>query len=153
MTMTAINEVTPTAAQFVCAVADMDARETHHILLGLSREQLMALAASVDMEKPLGESNIDPSAAVVSRVAVAVANHLNVMPHDLYGPSREREIVEARQVTCWIASALKISSSAIGRALNRDHSTVLHSVEKVTSTPQLLTKARRIHDQLDREAA
>jgi chromosomal replication initiator protein len=48
----------------------------------------------------------------------------------LLGPSRERWVVEARQGLMWVLrNRLGLSFPEIGRAMKRDHSTVVHGVK------------------------
>ena len=50
---------------------------------------------------------------------------------DVYGPSRTPSIVVARwEVWSWLQTSKKKSSSEIGRAFGRCHTTVLHGVKK-----------------------
>jgi len=66
-------------------------------------------------------------------VQTAVARKFNVSVDDLTGQKRNKEIVMPRQVAMYLARQLTDASlPCIGRAFGgRDHSTVLHSIEKV----------------------
>lgn len=66
-----------------------------------------------------------------------------LLPEDLSGRSRRRQFVEARQQAMWLARwVLGLSYPAIGRALGRDHSTVMYGVRQA--------EARRREDVLVR---
>lgn len=158
--MSVITEALPHAARLVCAVAARDEPESHALLRELTREELMAvavvLAASVDPDRPLGTAPLTPTAEAQTRVAKIVnrvAHHCGVKPSDICSTSRERSIVEARQIVCWIAASEGIGTSAIGRGINRDHGTATHSIEKVTRTRHLLEHARHIQNEMNRATA
>lgn len=144
-----IRELTPTAARLAGAVDQRNEAESHEILLSLNRQQLMALsvilAASVDLDRPLGVRTVQTPGSIVSRIAADVAERTGVTTKDIYNGNRDRDVTDARQIVCWVASAVGLKSTQIGRALNRDHSTVLHSIDRVTSTPILLSVARKVH--------
>ena len=53
---------------------------------------------------------------------------------DLKGKSRKREIVEARQLAFYILKKnTRLPFAVIGGMLNRDHTTVIHSIKVVTA--------------------
>lgn len=60
--------------------------------------------------------------------AVAEAHHVDLF--DLLGRSRERSIARARAALYVRLHGLGLSSPEIGRALDRDHSTVLAGLHK-----------------------
>lgn len=142
------DRVLPHAARLVCGVAERNPAETHAVLLSLDVEGLRALAvvlaASVDPGQPLGQLEADPAAGTVGRVVLAVSLMTGIPGTLIYGRDRTREVSAARMVVCWVASALGLSSVAIGAALRRDHSTVLSATSKVTATPELYRVAQRV---------
>jgi len=66
---------------------------------------------------------------------------------DLVGASRRRPLVTARQVSMYVFRELTdLSYPAIGREFGgRDHTTVIHAVEKIT---RLMPERREIYDQV-----
>ncbi|TSC82833.1 MAG: chromosomal replication initiator protein DnaA [Parcubacteria group bacterium Gr01-1014_20] len=61
-----------------------------------------------------------------------VASFYNVQLADLVGRSRKKEMVEPRQVTMYLLrDILRMSYPYIGEKLGRDHTTVIHSFEKI----------------------
>jgi hypothetical protein len=152
-----IERMTPTAAQLACAVSEMDTDQSQSILGALSRDELQALAvvlaAVVDVDAPFGNRPEDETKRVVRELADVVGERLGVDFGCILSKSRQQEYVAARQIVCWIALADGHRCSHIGRALGRDHATVLHSAEKVTATPHLLAIARSIHDEMKGLAA
>jgi hypothetical protein len=59
-------------------------------------------------------------------IVVAVADTFGVSPEYLTGPSRVPELVDARKVAIRLLARRGLGSTAIGRLIGRDHSTVLH---------------------------
>jgi len=66
-------------------------------------------------------------------VQTAVARKFNVGVEDITGPKRSKEIVLPRQIAMYLTRQMTDASlPCIGRAFGgRDHTTVLHSIEKV----------------------
>ena len=65
-------------------------------------------------------------------VMQAVTRYYQVTAQDLRGPGRRRDLVVPRQVAMFLMRAETGSSLVeIGQRLGRDHSTVLHGIEKV----------------------
>ena len=76
---------------------------------------------------------IDNKPLTVDEIVNTVCNQLNVSPEEVGGKSRKRNLVVARQVSMYLAQKhTKMPASRIGKLIaGRDHSTVLHSCEKV----------------------
>ena len=69
--------------------------------------------------------------ADAAAIVIAVCNEHEVHPDDLLGPSRLRPIVRARQEAMWrLWADLGLSLPQIGGLLDRDHTTVLHAIDK-----------------------
>jgi hypothetical protein len=65
---------------------------------------------------------------LVPTVTRIVARHYGVTPRDLLGDSRSEPVVTARQVAMRLVREIgEMSFPEIGRAFNRDHSTVMHA--------------------------
>jgi len=91
----------------------------------------------------LGQTNevTTPQRVVKPKEALrAVAFHFNLKVSDLSGPKRDKVIVLPRQISMYLMRTdLKIPLMEIGRFLgDRDHTTVMHGVEKIT---RLLSKS------------
>lgn len=64
----------------------------------------------------------------------AVAQITGVSPEDIIGRARKRHITRARHMAfCLIRETTDLSYPAIGRAYDRDHSTIMHAVETARS--------------------
>lgn len=85
-------------------------------------------------------------AEMVAAILASASRLSNFTEAGLSGPSRSRAMTGWRQVAF---AALRlvdppVSFSAIGRHFARDHSTVMHGVERVLSDPELARKARAV---------
>jgi len=67
-----------------------------------------------------------------NQVLKAVAEFFNIQIEDLIGRCRKREIVEPRQIAMYLLrDILNMSYPYIGEKLGRDHTTAIHSFEKI----------------------
>jgi chromosomal replication initiation ATPase DnaA len=70
-----------------------------------------------------------PRIGSVAAIVREVSDATGIAAADIYGKSRMADIVRARQMVMYIARHnTKMSMQQIGKALNRDHSTVSHGV-------------------------
>ncbi len=68
----------------------------------------------------------------ISQVLVKTASEFGFAPNRLRGPQRQRDLVLARHVAMFLCREMTRSTlTDIGRAFNRDHSTVSYSVKRV----------------------
>ncbi len=81
----------------------------------------------------LGKTQKDVGQVSPRRILKLVADFFGVTVRDIKGKSRQSKIALARHVTVYLCrNELNMSYVAIGRLLGgRDHSTIIHSVEKV----------------------
>ena len=64
----------------------------------------------------------------------AASDYFNVRSEDLKGPRRSRDIAVPRQLAMFLCREMVgVSLEMIGRAFNRDHTTVMHACQKVTA--------------------
>ncbi len=89
----------------------------------------MALAESV-LKRSV---KIDNKPLTIDDIIESVCGYFNVSVEEVNGKSRKRNLVVARQVSMYLAQKhTKMPASRIGKLIaGRDHSTVLHSCEKV----------------------
>jgi len=82
---------------------------------------------------------VDNRPLTVDEILEAVCQHLGVMPQDVYGRSRKRNYVLARQISMYFAQKYtRMPASRIGQLIGgRDHSTVLHSCTAVEQRLQV----------------
>ena len=73
-------------------------------------------------------------ALTASMICDLVSSQFNVSVKDLQSKSRKRNITVPRQIAMYLARKHTEDSLAeIGKAFNRDHSTVLHSIKVVSN--------------------
>lgn len=85
---------------------------------------------------------------ITAKVVIeATADMFGLTVDELCGKSRSRPLVTARQVAMYVLREMTdFSYPAIGRAFgNRDHTTVMHAVSKITD---LMRERRAIYDQV-----
>lgn len=90
---------------------------------------------SVEEVKSLIKNNIKPKKHLaLDEIIKIIAGFYNINPEQIYDKTRKKEIVHVRQVTMYILRELfNISYPAIGKEIGgRDHTTVIHSYEKIT---------------------
>ena len=76
-----------------------------------------------------------------------VAKHENLKPSDLTSTRRTRDIVRARQMAIYLAKKMTTRSLPdIGRAFNRDHTTVIHSIRRVK---ELVARNNEVADDVE----
>ena len=87
----------------------------------------------------LGEMPKLPKRLTPKQVVEKTARHFQIDINDLQGPKRDKEIVLPRQIAMYLMrSELHLSFPLIARALGRkDHTTAMHSVEKITGALNL----------------
>ncbi len=113
---------------------------------GLNREPLtLALAEQVLSDLLTGN---EPRPVTAKAILDATAEMFGFAIADLIGQSRRRPLVTARQVGMYVFRELTdFSYPMIGREFGgRDHTTVIHAVEKIT---QQMKERRAIFDQVN----
>jgi len=74
----------------------------------------------------------EPVKVSVQTIIDVVADHLRIPVADLLGKKRNKEIVVPRQIAMYLAREMAgMSYPDIGRAFDRDYTTVIHSYEKI----------------------
>lgn len=119
-------------------------------------DDLMALRNRIDAEikaemrtvRRLEELSADAGIATtqseVQRIMRAVADAHSVEVSDMVGPSRERNVTQARMIAAWLLRDEGLPLTQVGRLLCRDHTTVMYAVNKVGKSPALRAIATTI---------
>lgn len=131
------------AAQAIAAHVD-SARKLEGFLVRLATEsRLRNKDITIEMVQALlGKRTEQPVSAPIlvrpSEIIKTTASHYGFQSKDLKGPRRMKNLVLSRQMAMYILRFdLKLPLTEIGEMFgNRDHTTVIHSVDKMT---QLLT--------------
>ena len=139
-----------TAAQLIVDVHDGHLLAATRQLRDLTRDQLadlvLVMAAQGRPDDTMRPQPHGAQHAIDLAVNATAAMH-GCLPSEIAGQSRASHVTQARQIACWIAyDSGAATYSAIGRALNRDHTTVMYAVRKVENSHALLAMARTIRD-------
>jgi len=80
------------------------------------------------LTKPIGKEKEDVKLIMILE---AVCSTTEIIPHDILAQNRQRNISIARHLFCYVAyKHYGYCLTAIGRFLNKDHSTVINSICK-----------------------
>jgi chromosomal replication initiator protein len=88
-----------------------------------------------------------------AQILKAVAEFFNIAVEDLVSHNRRKEVVEPRQIAIYLLRDIsELSYPYIGEKLGRDHTTAIHSYEKINSeinrNPALNQKILMIKDMI-----
>lgn len=122
--------------QFIAQTANGSVRDLQGVVNSLMAYSIV-YNRNVDME--LAERvikravKIDDKPLTVDDILDSVCNHFNVTTTAINSKSRKRDLVNARQVSMYLAQKYtKMPASRIGKLIGgRDHSTVIHSCSQV----------------------
>jgi chromosomal replication initiator protein len=92
----------------------------------------------------LGASQTRPKHISAKQIIERTARHFQIAMEDIMGPKRDKDIVMPRQVAMYmLRSELHLSFPKIARELGRkDHTTAIHSVEKIEKESRLDSELR-----------
>ena len=143
-------EVPDEVLEYIATHITDNIRELEGALLRVSAyASLNAVPLTIGVaEDVLGELIASDSRRITPKMILdATAEMFGHPVEELCGKSRSRPLVQARQVGMYVFRELTdFSYPAIGRVFgDRDHTTVMHAVEKVT---QLMKERRPIYDQV-----
>ncbi len=76
-----------------------------------------------------------PEPLTVEKIVDEVARTYNVTSDDIYSRKKSADIAYARQISMYIvAQTMSLSSTEIGKKFNKDHTTVLYTIEKIKNS-------------------
>jgi len=120
---------------FLASSLEGNIRELEGILNAISiQTELRARKISINEVKILIKNNIKPKKHfALEEIIKIIAGFYTMDPQKIYDKIRKKEIVYVRQMTMYILREyFNISYPAIGKEIGgRDHTTVIHSYEKV----------------------
>jgi chromosomal replication initiator protein len=92
----------------------------------------------------LGSTKSRPKHINARQIIERTARHFQVSVEDIMGPKRDKDIVVPRQIAMYmLRSELHMSFPKIAHELGRkDHTTAMHSVEKIVKESQLDSELR-----------
>lgn len=77
-------------------------------------------------------SSSEPVAVTVDKIIERVAKKYGITPEDIKGRKRTREIATPRHISIYIIRKMtELSLPAIGKTMNRDHTTIMSSIDFV----------------------
>ena len=100
----------------------------------MCQSQLLGRTLSLDEVKQIIKNSTRPRKTLaVSDVVDKVARYFDIDPSSIYEKTRRKEVVKPRQLIMYILREdFQVSYPAIGQKLGgRDHTTVIHSCEKI----------------------
>ncbi len=100
----------------------------------ITTAQLLEKTIDKDMIKEVIEKRISTTNSMVTaeNIIKKVANYFEISEEDLKSTKRRQEILIPRQVSMYIIKEnLDITLDGIGKIFNKDHSTVLNSINKI----------------------
>ncbi|MDO8336611.1 MAG: chromosomal replication initiator protein DnaA [Candidatus Saccharibacteria bacterium] len=135
-------ELEPDTIEFIASNIKTNVRELEGAL-----NQLLAFCEmrGISPDKQIAEgiignvSRARPKHLTPKQIVSKVAYHFNVDVNDILSPKRDRNIMIPRQIAMYLMrSELHTSFPSIARELGRkDHTTAIHSVEKITKAIKL----------------
>lgn len=138
--------------EFLAGAVNGNVRELEGVLnLILCQSQLKNRELSLTEIKNLIKHNNKPKKVLaVKDVVKAIADFYNVDEKSIYEKTRRKEVVKPRQVIMYfLREELEISYPSIGDKLGgRDHTTVIHSCEKIKGELKVDTILAQQIDQL-----
>jgi chromosomal replication initiator protein len=145
--------------ELICFLAENirgDIRQVESAVVGLKAKMGLSGCGrpDLDMIKEVLGNIIDTSEGVISTEAIRdfIAKQFKVSADELKSKCRKREVAFPRQVAMYLARKFTDQALAdIGRAFNRDHSTVVHSVKVITDSINRNTSVRGQVDLLTRK--
>lgn len=102
-------------------------------------------------QKAIADIFVDkvPVKVTVEKIVSEVARTYGVEPEEIYSKKQNALITEMRQMAMFIVRELTgLSTKAIGREFNRDHSTVVYSLEKFQKRYNDDSKVRQMVDSI-----
>ena len=125
----------PEVMQYIAEIIQGNVRELEGSLNSIiCQSQIKNRPLTVLEVKNLLKNNIRPKKIVSTKEVVkVVADYYNVDEASIYEQTRRKEIVKARQIIMYILrEEFNVSYPLIGQKLGgKDHTTVIHSYEKV----------------------
>lgn len=121
---------------FIASQITTNIREMQGALIGLiAQSSLLRKEIDLKLAKEIVQKCIDTISDKISIESIqkVVAQYFKIPIDDLKGQTRRREVVQARQISMYLAKKMTESSlKSIGEHFGgRDHSTVIHSCETV----------------------
>lgn len=122
---------------YIAENAVTSVREIEGVVMGvLTRSIALNAPITLQMAKEVMKSTVHVKEKKIinfDMIVEATAEHFKLNPDALFSKNRMRDINDARQVIMYLSHKLTdLSSTVIGRKLNRQHGTVLHGIKVIS---------------------
>jgi chromosomal replication initiator protein len=142
---------------FLASNLEGNIRELEGILNAISiQTELRSRKISINEVKLLIKNNIKPKKHLaLEEIIKIIAGFYSIDPEQIHEKTRKKEIVHVRQIIMYILREyFNISYPAIGKEIGgRDHTTVMHSYDKISNTlkedPNLSKEIEQLRAVLD----
>lgn len=126
----------PEVIDYIAANAVTSVREIEGVVMGiLTRSIALNAPITLGLAREVMKNTIvipDKKPVNFEMIVETTADFFNLNPDAIFSKSRLRDVNDARQVIMYLANKLTgLSSSVIGRKLNRQHGTVLHGIAAI----------------------
>ncbi len=111
-----------------------DIRKIESAVIGLiAKSSLLKRPVNLDLAREIiHEIMGEPEPLSVAMIRDIICTHFSLEPQQIRSRSRKRDVALPRQIAMYLSRKYTDSSlQVIGRAFDRDHATVLHSVRKI----------------------
>ena len=90
-----------------------------------------------------------PEPITIERIVEEVSRSYNVSVEDIFSKKKFSDIALARQVSIYIVSqVMQLSSTEIGKKFNKDHTTILYTIEKVKNIIKKDESSKKLIDDI-----
>ena len=111
----------------------------------ITRETVKSLLSDI-----LGNS--EPISVTIDKIFASVYNKFGVKREEIVGLKRTKEIANARHIAVYLVRNItEMSLPNIGKIFNRDHSTIMSSIETVQKKLATDTKLSFIISEIEKE--
>lgn len=122
-----------------------DIRQIRSALIGLkAKSNLRRMTPNLEMVKEvMADIVVRHKALTPEAIRDFIAQQFNLSAQDLLSKSRKKELTFARQLSMYFSRKYTEKAlNEIGKAFNRDHSTVVHSIRVITEAIQRSTSTK-----------
>lgn len=141
-------DLSPELVQVIAGNLDAARKIEGFIIKLISEIQLKKVEVSEDLIKILigrgdDKISVQKRSQNPGEVIEVVCKHFNVSKKAILGPARSRIIARPRQILMYLLRIeLGLALEEVGRIVGRDHSTVIHAVDRITSLASINVQIR-----------
>ncbi|MDE6811416.1 MAG: chromosomal replication initiator protein DnaA [Muribaculaceae bacterium] len=142
---------------YIAANATNSVREIEGVVMGvLTRSINLNTPITIELAREVMKNSIslvEKKPINFDMIVECVAEYYNLNPDSVFSKNRMRDINDARQLIMYLSHKhTGLSSTVIGRKLNRQHGTVLHGIsaikERMSVIPELANAIEAIESEL-----